>query len=130
MWYFQYKEQSNGPIDFEVIKVLMAKQTLTRDTLVWKEGMNNWCRLADTELKSLLSPALPPPISSTDVQNAATQPPLIDHTTIVQKPAISPVPPVRKEETEAILPEYFKTGWLCSPENRFSCSVLFHKPGC
>jgi hypothetical protein len=109
MWYFQYKNQQNGPIDSEVIKALLAKQTLNRDSFVWKEGMQNWCRLADTELKSLLLPVLPPPISPAGVQNTAIQPPPIDQTSIDQKPIITPVMPVLKEETDAILPEYFKT---------------------
>src|SRR5262249_45687764 len=63
MWYYQLNNQQVGPSDQETIQDLLTKRILTRKTLVWKEGMSEWSRLADTELALVMPTNVPPPIS-------------------------------------------------------------------
>jgi len=109
MWYFQFNNQQNGPNDSEVIKALLTKRTLNGHTLVWKEGMPDWRRLADTELAPLIPTCLPPPINAPAVQKATVQPPPI-------QPARTP-PPVDQSgptqaadnQSDSLFPEFFET---------------------
>jgi hypothetical protein len=75
MWYFQYNNRSNGPNDQAVIEALIIKNTISRDTFVWKDGMKDWCRLADTELMALLPKNLPPPMGPTAISIETASPP-------------------------------------------------------
>jgi hypothetical protein len=104
MWYFQFNNQQNGPNDSEVIKILLVKQTLTRDTLVWKEGMNDWRRLADTELASLIPATSPPPINPSIVQ----PPP-------IEKMAMQP-PPISQIASQSDQPADPLTEFLNTPK--------------
>jgi hypothetical protein len=58
MWYYQLNDQQEGPCDGETIKDLIERRTIGRATLVWKEGLHAWCRLAETELVALLPPVI------------------------------------------------------------------------
>jgi len=62
MWYFVQHDIQQGPVSLEEIQALIAKETITSATLVWKRGMDNWLAIAETELKDLLPDDVPPPI--------------------------------------------------------------------
>jgi hypothetical protein len=109
MWYFQFNNQQNGPNDSQVIKALLAKQTLSRDTLVWKEGMSDWQRLADTELALLIPINLPPPINPPEVQRAVVQPPPIHPVGNQPLPGQAKITQLREDQSASLFPEYFKT---------------------
>lgn len=53
--------QAAGPYDIRFLSQMIASGTLTKDTLVWKQGMADWVK-ADTvqELSSLLGNLVPP----------------------------------------------------------------------
>jgi len=54
--------QQQGPLDLNTIKLRAQANQITRDTLVWRQGMPNWIAAGDvTELKDLFS-SIPPPI--------------------------------------------------------------------
>ena len=54
--------QQQGPLDLNTIKLRAQANQITRDTLVWRQGMPNWIPAGDvTELKDLFS-SIPPPI--------------------------------------------------------------------
>jgi membrane protease subunit (stomatin/prohibitin family) len=54
--------QSSGPFDIAALKQQVQSGQLTRETLVWKEGMAQWTPAGDVpELSSLFS-SVPPPI--------------------------------------------------------------------
>jgi hypothetical protein len=80
VWFFQFNNRQNGPIDTEVVKDLLAKHTLSKDTLVWKDGMNGWDCLSNTELAALIPSRLPPPINPTIIEKQIVQPPPIPTT--------------------------------------------------
>ncbi|MCC5623840.1 DUF4339 domain-containing protein [Nostoc sp. CHAB 5715] len=62
MWYFVENGLRKGPVSLEEIQSLIAQQTITPTTLVWKRGMNDWLVVSETELKDLLPEDIPPPI--------------------------------------------------------------------
>ena len=41
-WYYVEKHERKGPVSFENLQQLVAKGTITFETLVWKEGMQDW----------------------------------------------------------------------------------------
>lgn len=54
--------QQSGPFDVTAMKQMVAQNQLTRDTLVWKDGMAAWASAgSQTDLSSLFG-AVPPPI--------------------------------------------------------------------
>jgi hypothetical protein len=63
MWYYQLNNQPVGPSDQETIQDLLTQRILTRNTLVWKEGMSEWGRVDDTELAPFIPTNVPPPLS-------------------------------------------------------------------
>ncbi|MEO1547251.1 MAG: DUF4339 domain-containing protein, partial [Bacteroidota bacterium] len=51
------------PVSFEQLQTLFAGRTINRDSLVWKQGMDNWTPLKEVaELKSFLGGNTPPPL--------------------------------------------------------------------
>ena len=53
--------QQQGPHSLQVIQQLVQQGSVSRDTLVWKQGMAAWTKANDvTELSSLFGAAPPP----------------------------------------------------------------------
>ena len=46
-WYYARENQRHGPVSAETIRHLLAAQAITRDSLVWRQGMQDWARLRD-----------------------------------------------------------------------------------
>ena len=62
-YFYATNGQQQGPISFDVLKTLFASRTVNRDSLVWRQGMDNWTALKDVEeLKSFLGGNTPPPL--------------------------------------------------------------------
>jgi len=62
-YYYASNGQQAGPVSFEQLKSLFANRTINKDSLVWKQGMDNWLPLKEVEeLKSFLSGNTPPPL--------------------------------------------------------------------
>ncbi|MUH35743.1 SPFH domain-containing protein [Zobellia amurskyensis] len=62
-YYYAANGQQNGPVPFDKLKELFASRTINRDSLVWKQGMQNWTALKEVEeLKSFLGGNTPPPL--------------------------------------------------------------------
>lgn len=62
-WYYAIDNQKTGPVKEGTIKQLIAAGTVTAMTRVWREGMQGWAKLSDTELKSLcMSPRTASPL--------------------------------------------------------------------
>lgn len=56
-WHYAIGNERHGPVSQADLDALIQNGTVTRDTLVWSEGMSDWQRAGDT---GLLPPALPP----------------------------------------------------------------------
>jgi len=62
-YYYAVNGQQAGPVSIEVLKELFAKRIVNKDSLVWKQGMDNWTALKDVEeLKVFLGGSMPPPL--------------------------------------------------------------------
>lgn len=54
--------QQNGPFDMQTMKQMAAQNQITKETLVWREGMASWLPINDlVELVSIFG-SVPPPI--------------------------------------------------------------------
>lgn len=63
MYFYALNGQQQGPVGIEKLRELFAARTINRDTLVWKQGMQNWSALKEVEeLKSFLGGNTPPPL--------------------------------------------------------------------
>lgn len=59
-WFYATKEKTQaGPVDEETLSHLRQSGTITAETLVWKEGMENWVPYA-----SVFDLSTPPPVDS------------------------------------------------------------------
>lgn len=64
-YFYAANGQQAGPAAMEQLKVLFANRTINKDTLVWKQGMDNWAALNTVEeLKIFLGGNTPPPLPS------------------------------------------------------------------
>jgi len=62
-YHYAVNGQQNGPVSIDKLKELFANRTVNRDSLVWKQGMENWAALKEVdELKSFLGGNTPPPL--------------------------------------------------------------------
>lgn len=58
------KGQTQGPFDMATLQQHVQAGTITRETLVWKTGMSQWCAAGQiTELENLFA-SIPPPLPS------------------------------------------------------------------
>jgi hypothetical protein len=58
--------QQAGPFDLPTLQQYVQAGQLTKDTLVWKEGMANWTAAGQVpELANLFGGAAPPPLPPT-----------------------------------------------------------------
>jgi membrane protease subunit (stomatin/prohibitin family) len=54
--------QQAGPYNMTVLQQMVQQQTLTKETLVWKQGMAQWSKAGEVpDLGGLFAPAGPPP---------------------------------------------------------------------
>lgn len=74
MWYYVRNNQRIGPVDENTIISLIQNGTVVRQTLVWKEGMQDWLRADASELtdKFAVVAPVPPGGSLTTYAPAAT----------------------------------------------------------
>ena len=62
-YFYAANGQQAGPVSFEQLRALFANRTVNKDTLVWKQGMDNWMPLNTVEeLKAFLGGNTPPPL--------------------------------------------------------------------
>lgn len=69
MWHYQKNELQEGPVNIDMVKMLIANGEIQHSTKVWQEGMETWQAASKTDLNELL-PDLqptPPPIDSPTV---------------------------------------------------------------
>lgn len=60
-WHYEKNGVRHDNISEDNILSLIKNGTLNSDTLVWQQGMAEWCRLADTSLSSALQTQIVPP---------------------------------------------------------------------
>lgn len=60
MWHYECNGQSVGPVSDETIDVLIKDGVIKRETVVWKQGMDDWAPAEQTDLRTMF--ATPPPL--------------------------------------------------------------------
>ena len=68
-WHYELDGKKYGPISYAEISGLIKKETLSRESLVWKKGFDDWKQIIDTELKDLFTNSEPPPLTGKKVNN-------------------------------------------------------------
>jgi membrane protease subunit (stomatin/prohibitin family) len=64
-YYVLLDNKQNGPHDLNAIRDMINKNTVNRQTLVWKEGMSDWGNILDqNDLKEIFDKIPPPPPSN------------------------------------------------------------------
>ena len=62
-YYVAIDGKQKGPYDISALVKMKEKGTFTSDTLVWKEGMENWIRAEEVEeVSKLFKASTPPPL--------------------------------------------------------------------
>lgn len=62
LYYLYINGGQQGPFDIATLRTLVTSKVLTRDTLVWKQGMAQWGKAGDQpDLQQFLVSATPPP---------------------------------------------------------------------
>jgi hypothetical protein len=61
-WHVVEGGKAAGPYGLDMLRRRIAAGSLTRDSLVWREGMAEWARAGEVEALSPLFAAVPPPI--------------------------------------------------------------------
>jgi hypothetical protein len=54
--------QQAGPYDLNILKQMITQNQITRETMVWKEGMQNWTSAGSVNELSVMFGLTPPPI--------------------------------------------------------------------
>jgi len=67
-WHYSLHGKRFGPISEQDILNLLSKGTLNNDSLVWREGLDNWIPIGQTTLKQVVF--VPPPLTGLSVNNA------------------------------------------------------------
>lgn len=91
-WYYNHDGQNCGPIDGSQLKELAVNGTISRDTLLWKDGMKDW--VPARKVKGLF--AEPPPPTPTVAKGpppvakarAASSPSVNESIIVVKKAAV------------------------------------------
>jgi hypothetical protein len=68
-WFYAEAGKRLGPVSAEQIHRLVADGSISRATLIWRAGMADWVKIADSELAEQAPPTVPPPLSSTGIGN-------------------------------------------------------------
>jgi hypothetical protein len=58
-WYYEQNGERMGPVSEAVILSLRNSEIISDETLVWRQGLEDWLRLGATELASKTSPYSP-----------------------------------------------------------------------
>jgi len=61
-YYIVINGQQSGPYDLNTLKTMAAQNQLTKETLVWKEGMTTWSQAVQVAELNNIFGSIPPPI--------------------------------------------------------------------
>lgn len=75
-WWYALNGERNGPITTEGMKALFLQGTLSRSTLVWREGLPEWRSLEEVDELKSIAMALPPELPSNGPTASAPAPTL------------------------------------------------------
>src|ERR1700722_19343714 len=106
-WYYAANNEQKGPINESELKANLAGNKLPADTLVWKDGMDNWTPANQVPAFSFREPPTPakvqPPVAagSPSVNNPSSTEP-VDLTGIMGTPEALEVDAVDAEKKKSM----------------------------
>ena len=59
MWYYLKNNQVTGPFDIHEMNQLISNCDITKNSLIWKDGMDKWKFSSDTDLNDLFCTSFP-----------------------------------------------------------------------
>jgi GYF domain 2 len=65
-WYYYKEGRGFGPVEAADICGLLQSGAITADTLVWREGLNDWTEVQSTELLAVAEATLPSVVHGTE----------------------------------------------------------------
>lgn len=68
-WYYQYDGEKQGPVKLPAIQSLIKTKVIDSETLVWKQGFDQWKPLYDTPLIQHVDRQEPPPLPTQSEEN-------------------------------------------------------------
>lgn len=68
-WFYEQNGQRLGPVSETTLISMIKGAVVSRESLVWRNGLAAWVRLGETELKDHFDPHVPPPLSGSHVKN-------------------------------------------------------------
>ena len=68
-WYYVSKGNRLGPVSENEIRVLIELDEIFPSTNVWRQGLQNWAELNQTEL-SIMFEYSPPPLLKEEINNS------------------------------------------------------------
>src|SRR5271170_3949167 len=73
-WFYAANNEQKGPINESELKASFASGKLPADTLVWKDGMDNWTAANQVPAFSFRQPPTPAKVQPTSVDSGVTTP--------------------------------------------------------
>lgn len=68
-WHYELNGKKYEAVSYAEISGLIKNETLSKESLVWKKGFDDWKQIIDTELNDLFSSNEPPPLTGNKVSN-------------------------------------------------------------
>jgi len=68
-WHYELKGKRYDGVSYSKISGLIKNETLSKETLVWKKGFDDWKQIKETELNEIFSNSEPPPLMGNRVSN-------------------------------------------------------------
>lgn len=68
-WFYEQNGQRLGPVSELTLASMIKGAIVSRNSLVWRDGLAAWTRLGETELKRHLDPHVPPPLTGSQIKN-------------------------------------------------------------
>jgi hypothetical protein len=130
-YYLGIEGNAIGPYDTIGLWQLMVNGQLTRDSLVWKEGMKNWAAASTVKVLDSLFSMTPPPLPQQATQSQATRPTQTTQTTPPQATRTTQATPppaqrVASTNVEAGVANY-KTNWISGEISLLGLGVRYER---
>jgi hypothetical protein len=68
-WHYELNGKKYEAVSYTEISGLIKNETLSKESLVWKKGFDDWKQIIDTELNDLFSNNEPPPLTGNKISN-------------------------------------------------------------
>jgi hypothetical protein len=107
-WFYYKEGRGFGPVEAAEIRGLLQSGAITADTLVWREGLNDWTEVQSSELMVVSEATAPSVVQGTELMPDAETAPssIIQDTERLPSPETAPSSPMAApDDTDAAFEE-------------------------